>query len=210
MAFDFKKEYRELYHPKSNPTILEVPRMNFVAVKGSGNPNEEDGEYANAIKVLYAISYTLRMIYKSDYKINGYYEYVVPPLEGFWWQEGLKGYDMSRKDDFSWISLIRLPEFVSEEDFNWAVNSVQDKKGIDCSKAYFFSYEEGLCLQMMHLGPYDAEIETVKIMDKYLEDNGYRNDFSNNRWHHEIYISDPRKSLPEKMKTVIRHPIIKE
>ena len=207
MAFDFKKEYRELYQPKDRPGIVDVGRANYIAVRGKGDPNEEGGAYQQAIGVLYAVAYTLKMSYKTEYRIDGYYEYVVPPLEGFWWQDGIAGVDYSDKSSFNWISVIRLPEFVSREDFEWAVKTAAKKKKTDCSCAEFLTIDEGLCVQMMHSGPYDDEPETVRIMDEYLEANGYVNDFSDTRMHHEIYLSDPRKVTPDKWKTVIRHPV---
>ncbi|MBP5552506.1 MAG: GyrI-like domain-containing protein [Spirochaetales bacterium] len=210
MAFDFKKEYRDLYQPKDSPCIVDVPRATYIAVRGKGNPNEEGGAYQQAISVLYAIAYTLKMSYKTDYKINGFYEYVVPPLEGFWWQDGVCGVDYSDKSSFSWISVIRLPDFISKEDFDWAVKTAVKKKKIDCSCAEYLTVDEGLCVQMMHNGPFDDEPATVEVMDKYLIDKGYENDFSDTRMHHEIYLSDPRKTAPEKWKTVIRHPIRKK
>ena len=209
MAFDYKKEYKEFYLPKGKPEIVQVPPMNFIAVRGSGNPNEPGGSYQQAMQILYAIAYTLKMSYKTDYKMEGFFEYVVPPLEGFWWQEDVAGVDYRRKEDFRWISLIRLPDFVTERDFQWAAETASKKKGIDCSKAEFMTVAEGLCVQCMHLGPYDAEPATVAKMDAYLKEAGYRNDFSHKRLHHEIYLSDARKTPPAKLKTVIRHPICK-
>lgn len=209
MAFDFKKEYKEFYLPKNSPSIVNIPKMNYIAVRGRGNPNEEDGEYKNAVEILYGIAYTLKMSYKGKYKIEGFYEYVVPPLEGFWWQDNIKGVDYNKKDEFNWISLIRLPDFITKKDFDWAVIEATNKKKKDFSKAEFFTYEEGLCVQSMHIGPFDNEPETVKIMDEFIQKNGYQNDISDTRLHHEIYLSDPRKSEPEKLKTVIRHPIKK-
>lgn len=209
MAFDFKKEYKEFYLPKGEPGIVQVPPMNYIAVRGSGNPNKPDGTYQQAMKILYSTAYTLKMSYKTDYKMDDFFEYVVPPLEGFWWQEGVAGVDYSRKEDFRWISVIRLPDFVTPKDFQWAIDTASRKKGIDCSKAEFLTVEEGLCVQCMHLGPYDDEPATVAKMDAYLKENGYRNDFSGKRLHHEIYMSDARKVAPEKLKTVIRHPICK-
>ena len=209
MAFDYKKEYKEFYLPKGKPEIVQVPPMNYIAVRGSGNPNEPGGSYQQAMQILYAIAYTLKMSYKTDYKMEGFFEYVVPPLEGFWWQEDVAGVDYSRKEDFRWISLIRLPDFVTERDFQWAAETASKKKSIDCSKAEFMAVAEGLCVQCMHLGPYDAEPATVAKMDAYLKEAGYRNDFSPKRLHHEIYLSDARKTPPEKLKTVIRHPICK-
>lgn len=207
MPFDFKKEYKELYLPNKTPSIIEVPRMSYVAVRGFGDPNEEDGAYKRAVGLLYDVSYTLKMSYKGSRKIEGYFEYTVPPLEGFWWQDGVDGIDYSQKSSFNWISAIRLPDFVSREDFEWAVNEAQRKKGIDCSTAEYLTVDEGLCVQMMHIGPYDSEPESVALMDSYLSDNGFQNDFSSSRLHHEIYLSDPRRTAPEKLKTIIRHPI---
>mgnify|MGYP003373572612 FL=1 len=209
MPFDFKKEYREFYLPKNKPEIVNVPTANYIAVRGQGNPNEEGGAYQKAIGVLYAVAYTLKMSYKTDYKIKGFVEYVVPPLEGFWWQENVAGVDYGDKDSFQWISVIRLPDFVTEQDFAWAVETASKKKKTDCSAAEFFTIEEGLCVQIMHLGAFDDEPATVALMDDYLQENGYENDFSDVRMHHEIYLSDARRVAPEKWKTVIRHPIKK-
>ena len=209
MAFDYKKEYKELYMPKNKPEIVTVPKMNYIAVRGKGNPNEEDGAYQNAISVLYAVAYTLKMSYKTDYKIEGFFEYVVPPLEGFWWQEDTAGVDYTDKSKFNWNSVIRLPGFVSQKDFDWAVETASKKKRLDCSSAEFLSIDEGLCVQMMHLGAFDDEPATVAIMDEYIKQNGYTNDMNKDRLHHEIYLSDARKVAPEKWKTVIRHPIKK-
>lgn len=209
MAFDYKKEYKEYYLPKQKPQIVEIPSMNYIAVRGKGNPNEENGVYQQAIGVLYAIAYTLKMSYKTDYKIEGFFEYVVPPLEGFWWQDGVTGVDYSKKDSFCWISMIRLPDFITKADFDWAVQEASRKKKLDCSAAEFLTVDEGLCVQIMHIGPYDDEPATVQIMNDYLKANGYVNDISADRMHHEIYLSDARKVAPEKWKTVIRHPIRK-
>ena len=207
MAFDYKKEYKGLYMPKATPTIVEVPEMKFIAVNGSGNPNEPDGEYHQALGILYPVAYALKMSYKTDYKIEGFFEYVVPPLEGFWWQNGVEGVCYSDKSAFNWISVIRLPDFITKKDFDWAVETASKKKKIDCSAAEFLTFDEGLCVQIMHVGAFDNEPATVAMMDKYLEENGYVNDFTAERRHHEIYLSDPRKVPPEKCKTVIRHPI---
>lgn len=207
MAFDFKKEYKEFYMPESKPEIVTVPKANYIAVRGKGNPNEEGGAYQQAIRVLYAVAYTLKMSYKADYKIEGFFEYVVPPLEGFWWQEEIKGVDYSNKDTFNWISVIRLPDFVSKVDFSWAVKTASKKKKLDCSSAEFLTIDEGLCVQILHTGPFDNEPESVARMDAYLAENGYENDLTDTRFHHEIYMSDARKVAPEKWKTVIRHPI---
>ena len=210
MPFDFKKEYKELYLPKNKPQIVNVPKANYIAIRGQGNPNEEGGAYQRAISVLYAVAYTLKMSYKTDYKIAGFFEYVVPPLEGFWWQDGICGVDYSKKDEFNWISIIRLPDFITRENFDWAVKTASEKKKVDCSKAEFLTIEEGLCVQIMHIGSFDDEPASLEKMDKYLEENGYEKDFSNTRLHHEIYLSDPRKTIPDKQKTVIRHPIKKD
>ncbi len=209
MAFDYKKEYKELYMPKNKPEILTVPKMNYIAVRGKGNPNEKGGAYQNAISVLYAVAYTLKMSYKTDYKIEGFFEYVVPPLEGFWWQEDTDGVDYTDKSKFNWISVIRLPDFVSQKDFDWAVETASKKKRLDCLSAEFMSIDEGMCVQMMHLGAFDDEPATVAVMDEHIKQNGYANDMNKDRLHHEIYLSDARKVAPEKWKTVIRHPIKK-
>ena len=210
MAFDFKKEYKEFYLPGNKPSIVDVPKMNYIAVRGSGDPNEEAGEYKQAIGLLYGIAFTIKMSKKTDHRIDGYFDYVVPPLEGFWWQEETEDIDYSRKKDFKWISIIRLPDFVTKEDFDWAVKEATVQKKQDFSKAEFFSYDEGLCVQCMHIGSYDDEPETVRLMDEYIEELGYENDISDERFHHEIYLSDARKTVPEKLKTVIRHPIRKK
>lgn len=207
MAFDFKKEYKEFYLPKSQPQIVDVPPMRYIAVRGQGDPNAEGGAYQQAVSVLYAVAYTLKMSYKTDHKIAGFFEYVVPPLEGFWWQEDTTGVDYSRKSDFNWLSVIRLPDFVTTDDFRWAVETATRKKKLDCSAAEFLTIDEGLCVQIMHIGPYDDEPKSVALMDEYLVEHGYVNDITAERLHHEIYLSDPRKTPPEKWKTVIRHPI---
>ena len=229
MAFDYKKEYKEFYLPPKKPEILEIPEMNYVAVRGKGDPNEPEGEYKAAIGILYAISFTIKMSYKGAHKIDGYFSYVVPPLEGLWWQENVNGIDYSHKEDFQWISMIRLPDFVGREDFDWAVREATEKKKKDFSKAKFFTYREGICVQCMHVGSYDKEPETIGMMDGYAEENGYTADchvdcsincptdipldcpvgFSGRRFHHEIYLSDPRRAAEDKLRTVIRHPLRK-
>lgn len=209
MPFDFKKEYKELYQPKSKPQITAVPPMNYIAVRGTGDPNEDGGAYQQAISVLYAVAYTLKMSYKTDYKIAGFFEYIVPPLEGFWRQDNVDGVNYSDKSGFHWISVIRLPDFVTKTDFDWAVQTAAKKKHLDCSSAEFLTIEEGLCVQIMHVGSYDDEPASVAVMDEYLAQNGYANDLTAERLHHEIYLSDPRKTAPEKRKTVLRHPIKK-
>ena len=209
MAFDFKKEYKEFYMPKNVPSIVTVPKMNYIAVRGRGDPNEENGEYKKAIGLLYGIAFTIKMSKKSDHRIDGYFDYVVPPLEGFWWQEGVDGIDYSHKESFNWISVIRLPDFVTKDDFDWAAAEAAAKKKEDFSKVEFFSYNEGLCVQCMHMGSYDDEPATVKEMHRFAEIRGYAPDINDSRLHHEIYLSDARKVSPEKLKTVIRHPIRK-
>ena len=209
MPFDFKKEFKEYYMPEKKPEIVNIPKMNYIAVRGSGDPNEVGGAYQQAIGVLYAVAYTLKMSYKSDYKIEGFFEYVVPPLEGFWWQDNVKGIDYKNKSAFNWISVIRLPDFVSEKDFDWAVKTASEKKKLDCSSAEYLTVDEGLCVQIMHCGSYDDEPASVALMDEYLAQNGYVNDMDSGRLHHEIYLSDARKVAKEKLKTVIRHPIKK-
>ncbi|MCI5615105.1 MAG: GyrI-like domain-containing protein [Clostridia bacterium] len=207
MAFDFKKEYKEFYLPKNRPEIVTVPAMNYVAVRGCGDPNEENGAYQQAIGVLYAVAYTLKMSRKTDRRIAGFFEYVVPPLEGFWQQAGGDTIDLSRKGDLQWISVIRLPDFVMAEDLEWAKETASKKKKLDCSGAEFLPVEEGLCVQMMHLGPFDTEGESVARMEAFAREAGYETDFESGRLHHEIYLSDARKVPPEKWKTVIRHPL---
>ena len=207
MAFDFKKEYKELYAPKKGPGIIEVPPITYVAVRGSGDPNEEDGAYQRAISVLYAISYTIKMSKKGVRQIDGYVDFVVPPLEGFWWQEGIEGADYAHKETFNWTAVIRLPDFVTREVFDWAVQEATRKKKIDCSIAEYLQVDEGLCVQCLHVGSYDDEPATVEAMDAFARERGYVIDLSQDRRHHEIYLSDARKVAPEKLKTIIRHPI---
>ena len=206
-AFDYKKEYKEFYLPPRKPQIVEVPEMNFLAVRGMGDPNEEEGDYKAAIGLLYSIAYTIKRSKMGKHRIEGYFDYVVPPLEGFWWQDGVQGVDYTRKDQFQWISLIRLPEFVTREEFDWAIQEASVKKQMDFSKVEFFTYHEGLCVQCMHIGPYDNEPVTVREMERYAKEQGYELDFSYQRYHHEIYLSDVRKCKPENLKTVIRQPI---
>ena len=223
MPFDFKKEYKEFYMPKRKPEIVDVPRANYIAVRGKGDPNEEGGEYKTAIGLLYTIAFTLKMSKRTGHEIEGFFDYVVPPLEGFWWQEGIDGVDYTKKAEFCWISVIRLPDFIKKEDLAWAIEEAQRKKNMDCSKVEFLTIDEGLCVQIMHIGAYDDEPESVALMDAYLEKEGYETDFSDRtpemeipkkelegiRLHHEIYLSDARKVEPARRKTVIRHPIKK-
>ena len=207
MAFDYKKEYKEFYMPKAKPSIVTVPKMNYIAVRGKGDPNDENGEYKASIGLLYGIAFTIKMSYKGDHKIDGYFEYVVPPLEGFWWQDGVQGIDYSRKEEFHFISVIRLPDFVTKADFDWAVAEATQKKKTDFSQVEFFSYDEGECVQCMHIGSYDNEPATVAMMHDFAEQNGYEVDITETRYHHEIYLSDPRRCDVSKLKTVVRHPI---
>ena len=209
MAFDFKKEYKEFYMPKKKPEIANVPKANYIAVRGKGDPNEEGGEYKASIGLLYTIAFTLKMSKRTGHEIEGFFDYVVPPLEGFWWQDGVDGIDFTKKDEFRWISVIRLPDFIKKEDFDWAVKTAQQKKRMDCSKVEFLTIEEGLCVQIMHIGAYDDEPASVALMDTYIEQEGYVNDLSDVRLHHEIYLSDARKVEPARRKTLIRHPIKK-
>lgn len=209
MAFDYKKEYKEFYMPKRKPGIIEIPAMNYIAVRGAGDPNAENSEYKASIGLLYGIAFTIKMSKMGDHRIEGYFDYVVPPLEGFWWQEGVDGIDYSHKENFKFISVIRLPDFVTMDDFNWAVDEATRKKKTDYSKAEFLTYDEGLCVQCMHIGSYDDEPATIKLMDEYALTEGYEPDITDSRFHHEIYLSDARRVTPEKLKTVIRHPIKK-
>lgn len=206
-AFDYKKEYKEFYMPKNKPEIVEVPAMNYIAVRGKGNPNEEGSEFKEAIGLLYAIAFTIKMSKKGDHRIEGYFDYVVPPLEGFWWQENVEGIDYSRKEDFQFIAVIRLPDFVTEVDFDWAVKEAEKKKKQDFSKVEFFPCQEGLCVQCMHVGAYDDEPATIDRMNEFIAAEGYELDITDKRFHHEIYLSDARKVAPERLRTVIRHPV---
>ena len=210
MVFDFKKEYKELYKPKVKPSIINVEKANFIAVRGVGDPNAENSEYKQSISLLYPIAYAIKMSKKGDYKIDDYFDFVVPPLEGFWWQEGIKGVDYANKDSFNFISLIRMPDFVTKEVFEWAIEETTRKKKEDFSKVEFFTYDEGLCVQCMHIGPYNDEPITVEAMHEYMIEQGYELDITDERFHHEVYISDVRKTSPEKLKTVLRHPIKKK
>lgn len=206
MPFDYKKEYKEFYLPPQTPVIADVPAMNYIAVRGSGNPND-GGEYRAAMGLLYGVAFTIKMSYRGERKIDGYFDYVVPPLEGFWWQDGVAGIDYAHKDTYQWISLIRLPDFVTGADFDWAVAEAAKKKNSDFSKAEFLTYHEGLCVQCMHIGPYDDEPATVAAMHEYAAAQGYEPDITDRRYHHEIYLSDARRVAPERLKTVIRHPV---
>ena len=207
MVFDFKKEYKEFYLPKDKPSLIEVPPMSFLAVRGQGDPNQEGGDYQQALNQLYGVAYTIKMSKKGDHRIDGFFDYVVPPLEGLWWQPGTAGVDYARKADFHWISLIRLPDFVIADDVEWAKEEAERKKKADFSRVEFFAYDEGLCVQCMHIGSYDDEPATVALMHDFMRDQGLELDITEERLHHEIYLSDARKTPPEKLKTVIRHPV---
>lgn len=207
MAFDYKKEYKEFYLPKERPELVEVPPMDFIAVRGRGDPNREGGEYQAAMSLLYGVAFTIKMSKKGDHRIQGYFDYVVPPLEGLWWQEGISGVDYTHKERYQWISMLRLPDFVTRADFDWAVAEAAEKKKQDFSRVELLTYCEGLCVQCMHIGPYDDEPATVERMDAFLREKGYETDISDTRFHHEIYLSDARRVPPERRRTVVRHPI---
>ena len=207
MPFDFKKEYKEFYMPPKKPSIISIPKMNYIAVRGTGDPNSEEGEYKESIGLLYAVAFTIKMSKMGSHRMAGYFDYVVPPLEGFWWQDGSDSIDYSHKENFHFISAIRLPDFVTADEFNWAVEEASRKKKLDLSKVEFFPYDEGLCVQCMHIGSYDDEPKTIEAMHEYAVQNGYVPDICAERLHHEIYLSDPRKCAPERLKTVVRHPV---
>lgn len=209
MAFDFKKEYKEFYLPPKKPGIVTVPPMHYIAVRGKGDPNDEKGEYKAGIGLLYAVAFTIRMSYKGEHKIDGFFQYVVPPLEGLWWQEGVEEMDYAHKEDLQFISMIRLPDFVTREDFDWAVAEASEKKNMDFGNVEFFSYNEGECVQCMHIGSYDDEPKTVAAMNTYMEQEGYELDFTEVRRHHEIYLSDPHRCDVSRLRTVLRHPVRK-
>ena len=208
MAYDFKKEQKQFYLPPKKPHIVDVPSMNYIAVSGNGNPNEKEGEYQMAIQLLYAVAFTIKMSKKGSYHIENYFDYVVPPLEGLWWQEGRSEMDMADKDSFSWISMIRLPDFVTRETFNWALSEAGRKKDMDVSKAFYYTYQEGVCVQCMHTGGYDSETETLSAMEAFLDENGMQKDLSGMRRHHEIYLSDPRRCRQDRLRTVLRIPVL--
>ena len=207
MPFDYKKEYKEFYMPPKKPVIVTVPPMNYIAVRGEGDPNTAAGEYKRSIELLYGVAFTIKMSKKSSHHIDGYFDYVVPPLEGLWRQDGVNGIDYAHKEKFRWISLIRLPDFVTEADVEWAKEEASRKKKADFSKVGFLTYDEGECVQCMHIGSYDDEPATVQLMHEYMEQQGYTLDISDSRLHHEIYLSDARRVTADKLKTVIRHPV---
>ena len=208
MPFDYKKEYKEFYLPPQTPQLVTVPAMHFLAVRGAGDPNAPDGAYQAALSQLYAIAFTLKMSPRAGYAMQGYFEYVVPPLEGFWWMaDGSAGVDYAHKENFAWISLIRLPDFVKPEDVAWAKDEAARKKKADVCAVEFLAHDEGLCVQCLHVGPYDAEPATLDAMDAFAVQNGCAPDFGPARFHHEIYLSDARRTAPEKLHTVLRHPV---
>ena len=208
-AIDYKKKYKELYLPKSTPMVIDVPEMQFVAVEGRGNPNDENGEYQKAIEILYGIQYTIKMSKKGNSAPNGYFDYVVPPLEGFWWLDGNKDFSVENKSKYNWISVIRLPEFVDDKVFEWACEEVSKKKKIDTQKAKYLKIKEGLCVQCLHIGAFDDEPKTLKLMNDFMVENGLQSDINETRRHHEIYLSDPRKTELSNLKTVLRLPVKK-
>lgn len=210
---DYKKAFKDLYLPPKKPVIIDVPAMNFIMVDGRGNPNEEGGDYQSAVELLYGLSYTIKMSKNGQYLPEGYFDYVVPPLEGLWWMDD-RQLDLSDKDNYCWTSMIRQPEFVTDEVFEWArAEALKKKPQLDVSKARLQTIREGLCVQMMHIGPFESEPKTIAQMENYIEGHQLKNAISTVqpdgtvRRHHEIYLSDPRKSQPEKRKTVIRHPV---
>lgn len=208
---DYKKEYKDLYQPAVKPSLIDVPEMRFIAVDGEGDPNTCPA-YKEAMEILYGLSFTIKMSKMSGAQPEGYFEYVVPPLEGLWYSDGVDfdGLNVTDKNKFKWVSMIRQPEFVTEEVFEWAKVSLAKKKPqLDLSKSRFMRFTEGLCVQIMHKGPYDSEPESIMKLKRFAEDNGLTEDFSAERLHHEIYLSDPRKCAPERLRTVIRHPVRK-
>ncbi len=204
---DYKKAFKDLYNPKAEPSVIDVPEMTFIQIDGRGNPNESDGEYQKAVELLYALSYTIKMMPKSGKILPYYFEYVVPPLEGLWWLADSHEFDYSSKSKFCWTSMIRQPEFVTEEVFATACELVEKKKKLDSSTARLTRFTEGLCVQCMHIGPFDDEPTTLKKMSGFMVNNGLACDLSDTRRHHEIYLSDPRKIDITKMKTILRHPV---
>jgi hypothetical protein len=215
---DYKKKDKDLYLPGTKPSVIKVPAMNFIMVDGKGNPNTDGGEYQQAVELLYALSYSIKMGYKNGSTPEGYSDYVVPPLEGLWWLDGgtSADSDFTQKEKYFWTSMIRQPEFVTQEVFERACREAAKKKpGLDTSKARLETFEEGQCVQVMHLGPYDEEPKTIAELDAFILANHYQNAIGDTRpdgivrRHHEIYLGDPRKTEPSKRKTVLRHPVKK-
>lgn len=202
---DYKKEYKDLYMPKRKPVLIEVPSMTFIMIDGQGDPNGE--AYQSAVQALYALSYTIKMSKKGEKELEGYFEYVVPPLEGLWWISS-GSFSLNERDNWLWTSMIRQPEFVNQEVFEWALEESKKKKPlVDLSHARLESFTEGLCAQMMHIGPYSQEPVSVQELHAFMEKNKLVNETGSERKHHEIYLSDPRRTAPEKLKTVLRLPV---
>jgi hypothetical protein len=210
MAKDYKKEYKDLYLPKTKPMIVDIPEMQFVAIEGKGDPNDKNGEYFKAMQILYSIQFTIKMSKMGNNKLNGYFDYVVPPLEGLWWFDNNEKISSKNKSKYNWISMIRLPEFVDKNIFKWACDEVLNKKNIETKNVKFLKIKEGLCVQCMHMGSYDDEPKTIDLIEKFIEENNLKNDIAEKRRHHEIYLSDPRKTAIEKLRTVIRIPVKKK
>jgi len=209
MAFDFKKEYKDLYSPKTSPTLIDIPEMVFIMVDGKGNPNTSE-EYKSAVELLYGISYTIKMNKSDGAQPAGYFAYVVPPLEGLWQLDDGAGDWYADKEKYRWTSMIRQPEFVNLSVFETAMTELSKKKpNLDASRARLETYTEGLCVHAMHIGPYDDEPRTNAAIAQYIADHGYISAIGDARRHHEIYLADPRKTAPEKLRTIIRHPIAK-
>ena len=207
MAYDFKKEEKKFYRPSKKPTLIDVPTMTYLTVHGSGDPNQAGGEYQHALKLLYSLAYTIKMSKMGEYQPSGYFDFVVPPLEGFWWQPGVKGVDYQHKETFHFISAIRMPSFVTSEVFQWAVKEATAKKKLDFTPVKLTSIAEGQCAQIMHVGPYDNELATVAKLYDFIKQAGYQPNYTDQRHHHEIYLSDPRRTKSENLKTIIRIPI---
>lgn len=209
MPYDVKKELKSLYVPGRCPGVIDVPRMRFAAVDGSGDPNEPDGEYKSALGKLYSVLYTIRMSPKSGLEFPGYETFVVPPLEGLWEQSGQPagaGIDYSRKHDLRWTAMILLPDFVDDAGFQTAVEAAAAKKGGDYSNVYVLDYDEGQCVQCMHAGPYDDEPRTLDMMRGFMAEHRLLPDLM--RRHHEIYLSDPNRTAPDRLRTVLRIPVV--
>lgn len=207
---DYKKKYKDLYLPKTKPMLIDVPKMRFITVNGSGNPNTSKN-YKEAIEILYGLSFSIKMSKMNGTQPAGYFEYVIPPLEGLWYADetAFDGLNVTDKNKFKWISMIRQPEFVTDDVFETAKNTLSKKKPhLDLSKAKLTDYQEGLCVQIMHKGSYDDEYKSIELLKNFVSEKGCQEDFTNNRYHHEIYLSDPRKCIPSHLRTVIRHPII--
>lgn len=203
---DFKKRDKVLYQAKKEPTLLEVPALVYIMVDGTGDPNVEDGAYQQALGLLYGLSYTIKMSKNSAWCPEGYYDFVVPPLEGLWDQGGRQGMDYAHKEQLSWTAFIRQPEFVTEAVFDQACAEVRRKKGLDPAKARLVTWQEGLCVQCLHVGSYDDEPTTMERLYEFVREQGLALDYGTRR-HHELYLSDPRKTAPEKCKTLLRLPV---